>query len=256
MAEGFRPLEQMTEAEEKTYLQQHHAYTFVREADRISVDLHWDVAHKYFAITLDADVLWSRLETVELCGKAVQSLPVDDLLLVLCIHGSKHHWCRLGWICDVAILLNAHPDLNWTAILQTARQIKSERMFLLGLRLAVDLMAAPLPAEMLQLVRANGPVGALATQISRRLCSADEQPFGLIERELLYPRMREHWRDRVPYVMHMLRQLVQLRTQDKALLPVPSCLSVLHYPLRVLRLADTYGLRPLRAKLSATRVKS
>ncbi len=257
IAQGFQLSKQMTATEEKAYIQQQHAYTFVRDADRISVDLHWDVAPKHFAVTLDSEALWSRLQTVDLCGKAVQSLAVDDLLLLLCIHGAKHHWCRLSWICDVALLLNAHPDLNWTALLQTARQLRSERMLLLGLRLALDLMAAPLPAQMLRTVRANSPVDALATQISRRLSAATEQPvFSLIERELLYPRMREHWRDRIPYVVYMLGQLTQVRAQDKALLPVPSCLSVLYYPMRVFRLVGTYGLRPLRAKLSAPSAKS
>lgn len=255
MAEGFQPQKDMTDTEENAYLQQHHAYTFVREADHMSVDLHWDIAQKYFAVTLDSEALWSRLQTVDLCGVAVESLPIDDLLLVLCIHGAKHHWCRLGWLCDVALLLNAHPDLNWTALLQTARQIKSERMFLLGLRLAVDLMAAPLPAEILSIVRANAAVGKLATQISRQLCAAGETPFSLIERELLYPRMRECWRDRMPYVGHLLRQLFRLKAQDKALLPVPSYLSALYYPLRLLRLVGTYGLRPLRARLSASSAK-
>lgn len=256
IAQGFQPCESMTEAEEKVYLEQHHAYTFVREADHISVDLHWDITQKYFAVALDSDALWSRLQTIDLCGVAVESLPIDDLLLVLCIHGAKHHWCRLGWICDVALLLNAYPDIDWPAILQTARQIKSERMLLLGLRLAVDLMAAPLPADLLSMVRANTAVKNLATQMTRRVCGADETPFNLIERELLYPRMRECWRDRMPYVGHLLGQLVRLRPQDKAWLPVPAYLSGLYYPLRLLRLGVTYGLRPLRAKLRSAEVKS
>lgn len=244
----FRPSELMNAAEEKAYMRRQHACSFVCDADRISVELHWDVAPKHFAVTFDMDALWSRLQTVDLCGKAVQSLSTADLLLMLCIHGAKHRWCRLSWICDVALLVNAHPDLDWSALLQTARQINCERILLLGLRLAADLMAAPLPAEMLQLARANGPVSTLATRISRRLCSATEPRFGLFEHELLYPNMRERKRDRIPYIMHMVRQPVRLGAQDKALLPVPAYLSILHYPLRILRLVGTYGLRPLRVR--------
>ncbi len=124
-----------------------------------------------------------------------------------------------------------------------------ERILLLGLRLAVDLMAAPLSAEMLQVVRANEPVNALAAKIRHRLGSADGQVFGLIEHELLYPRMRERWRDRIPYSVYVLRQSARLRAQDKALMPVPAYLSMLYYSLRVIRLISTYGLRPLRARL-------
>ncbi len=249
IAQGFRLSEPMTVAQEKAHMQQQHAYAFVSDTDRISIDLHWDVAPRYFAVNFDSDGIWSRLQTVDLCGKTVESVSADDLLLMLCIHGGKHRWCRLSWLCDVALLLNVNPDLNWAALQQTARQMNCERLLLLGLRLAVDLMAAPLPAEILRAVRANVPVRALAAKIRRRLCDAGEPSFGFIEHELLYPRMRERWRDRIPYSVYVLRQSARLRAQDRSMMRVPAYLSMLYYPLRVVRLVGTYGLRPLRARL-------
>lgn len=108
--QGFRASEEMTAAQEKASLQWEHARTFVCDTERISIDLHWDVAPKYFAVNFDSEAIWPRLQTVDLGGKAVNSLSVDDLLLILCIHGAKHRWCRLSWLCDVVLLLNANPD--------------------------------------------------------------------------------------------------------------------------------------------------
>src|SRR3712207_8653927 len=38
-------------------------------------------------------------------------------LLILCVHGTKHIWGRLSWICDVAELLRTQPDMDWEYVL-------------------------------------------------------------------------------------------------------------------------------------------
>ena len=248
VAQGFEPWRAMTEDEERRYLDAHHAYTFVRQEDLACIDLHWDIAQKYFALSLDPDCLWERLETVSLSGKNVLTLPVDDLLLVLCVHGAKHTWERLGWICDVAMIMCHHPELNWESIFAKARRIDAERLLILGVRLATDLFGAPLPPETLGSVHAHAPATALAGQISDRLCSSKKRYFEVLERFLLYPRMRERWRDRLPYARYHFRHLLTPTAQDRAQFRLPFALSPLYYPLRLMRLAHAYALAPLYAR--------
>ena len=53
------------------------------------------------AFALDVERLWDRLQHVSLGGREVRAIPPEDLLLILCVHGSRHLWRRLSWMADV-----------------------------------------------------------------------------------------------------------------------------------------------------------
>jgi Uncharacterised nucleotidyltransferase len=74
-------------------------------ADSVTVlDLHWHFVPPYSSF-LDADSLWTRIRRTELRGRPVTTLATEDLLLYLCMHGAKHGWPLLSWICDLAGLI-------------------------------------------------------------------------------------------------------------------------------------------------------
>src|SRR5207244_11975507 len=64
--------------------------------------------------------------SLPLGGTLVRTLSAEHLLLVLCAHGAKHCWERLGWICDVAELLRGTPALDLSGMLAQARSLRSE----------------------------------------------------------------------------------------------------------------------------------
>ena len=91
-------------------------YELVRQDEKVLVELHWAITSWTFFFPLNPEHLWERLETGSLEGTPVRTLAPEDLLLILCVHGAKHYWSKLGWICDVAELLRVHPGLKWTAL--------------------------------------------------------------------------------------------------------------------------------------------
>ena len=93
----------------------------------------------------------------------------EDLLLILCVHGAKHYWSKLGWICDVAELLRVHPGLKWTALLLQAKQLGGRRILFLGLFLAHVLLGAGLPEEVWKEINADPVVPWLAAKVQTRL---------------------------------------------------------------------------------------
>ena len=117
LSRGFRRQFDLTPTEEAAYLRTYHARMFEREAGRVLIDLHWTISGALLRFPRDPDGLWDRLEPVSLGGRQVFSLSAEDLLLFLCIHGCKHHWSRLAWLCDVGELLAAHGTLAWHRIL-------------------------------------------------------------------------------------------------------------------------------------------
>ena len=41
------------------------------------------------------------------------------------IHGAKHLWERLIWVCDIVELVKARPNLDWDRVISTAREVKN-----------------------------------------------------------------------------------------------------------------------------------
>ena len=60
-------------------------------------------------------------------------------------HGDGHWWGSLGWICDLAELIRTRSDVRWEWVLNEARRLHGERLVLLGLALASELLRAPIP---------------------------------------------------------------------------------------------------------------
>lgn len=210
------------------------------------VELHWGITPRYFSFPLDSERLWGRLRTECLAGRAVPGLHPEDLLLILCVHGCKHLWERLEWICDLAELLRAHPTVNWEHISETAAGLGGERMLSLGLLLASDLLGAVVPEDVLRRAQADDAARSLAARVHRRLFRAGDQPPGVVERCLFHVAARERLRDRGRYCV---RIAMTPTPGDWALVALPPRLRVVYRLLRPFRLLRKYGVRPLAARL-------
>ncbi len=147
LSNGYRRLTQISAAHAAAFHRARKVYELVRQDEKILVELHWAITSWTFFFPLNPAHLWERLETGSLEDTPVRTLAPEDLLLILCVHGAKHYWSRLGWICDVAELLRVHPGLKWTAILLQAKQLGGRRILFLGLFLAHVLLDAELPKE-------------------------------------------------------------------------------------------------------------
>jgi hypothetical protein len=218
-----------TNAQQALLLRTQHNLSLSREEGRIVVELHWEVASSLFASSLQAEDFWGRLETLRLNNIAVKSLSAEDLLLSLCVHGSKHLWERLAWICDVAELARARPDLNWSVVLERAASSGSDRMLLLGLCLAKSLLNAPLPEHVKSKLEADRIVVSLAKQVSKRLFGDVGQPPASISESIRFNwAVREGWRSRLRYC----RLLLQPTDADIETIPLPRPLSFAYYLMR------------------------
>ena len=141
LALGYEQKEPATESdhEEGPY------HVFIKKRTLFRVDLQWVMAHQHFMFRLDRPEFWAQRTPVILGNKTVQGLAPEDLLIVLCVHGSKHAWEQLKWVCDVAELLRSHPDLDWERIFSNASTWGCRRLVCIGLSLAHLVLDAPLP---------------------------------------------------------------------------------------------------------------
>jgi hypothetical protein len=246
MARGYKPWRALTDRQEATHLDSEHAYTFVRDDTKVTVDLHWRVAANYYSFDFDLEGLWKRLEPIQIGGRDVLSLHHEDLLLYLCIHGSKHCWERLGWICDIAELIRAYPKLDWHAVVSRAYALNIERVLLLGLRLAQNLFDEPLPESVDVKIKNDPGIEKLAVLVMNNLFSEKKWSTDIIHHTSFHLRIRERLRNRLPYLLFGLRMALTPNEKDFSLVPLPNYLYWFYYPLRILRMTTTYALQAAR----------
>src|SRR6185369_444571 len=172
LADGYESAKSLSLSQQQVLLQTQHNLQFLRDQGRTIVELHWEVASHLFASSVQAKDLWSKLIDVDLNGTSMKSLSADDLLFSLCIHGSRHVWQRLGWICDISELISRH-EINWRVLLDRSRNNGTERMFLLGLLLAEKLLSTNLPAEVKESCESDRSLRELADKIVARLFTGE-----------------------------------------------------------------------------------
>jgi hypothetical protein len=252
---GYQARYRLTSTQEAAFLRSQHEHPFRRHDGKCVVELQWRIAERHF-FPLDTERLWERLDRIPLGYNTVLNLSSEDMLLILCVHGAMHAWERLEWICDVAELIRVRrEDIGWEQLMAQANAVGGERMLLLGLFLASELLGAALPEKVSQRVRADPTVKALAQQIREQLFRDIKRPAGFLEGYEgattafpLYLKVRERLPDKIRYC---IRTVTALTGEDWELLPLPRFLFPFYYILRMIRLTGKYGPKILKRFLRA-----
>ena len=183
--------------------------------------------------------VWERCETVSLAGATVTALSPEDLLLFLCVHGSKHGWRCLQWLCDVAQLVRSHATMDWGLVMEQTKTFGCQRALFLCLFLAEDILGTPIPHEIKQKTQHDPLTVRLAGQVTRRLLEGPLIVPGIWEKTLFGLQLMERVQDRISYCVHVLTTPTPAYWSS---LPLPEFLFPLYYVLRPMRLAGKYGL--------------
>ena len=243
ISRGFKSTPELTNAQQAALLRFGCAWNFENEQG-VVLDVHWRFVEQLFAFEIDVNGLWDRLEPIAIGGKQLRTLSSEDLLLILCLHGFTHFWERLGWICDVASLIDSRKDMNWQLVLENANTLGARGILSLGLFLAEDFLGAPIPREVSQALPPDPKVKKLAVQVQAQLFTERSAPAGLLDGALTLLSLRERKRDRLRSCLSLV---AHPRSYDWMFLSLPDSLFFLYYLLRPLRLAGKYGAKVVKA---------
>jgi Uncharacterised nucleotidyltransferase len=233
--QGYAPTKSLSLAQQEVLLRTQHNLQFARDNRRLIVELHWKVAPHLFASSVSVEELWQDVTTIEINGTRVKTLSPDDLLFSLCVHGSRHLWERLSWICDVAELISRHT-FNWTRLLERAANADTERMFLLGLFLAEKLLDARLPPEVKQRCDMDERLESLANNVVEQLFNGTTHVPATSREIFKYNiRVRKTLSARARYLVYVFRPTdSDLRGRS-----FPAALNFVYYLIRPFRLIRT-----------------
>jgi hypothetical protein len=245
VSRGYTPERATTDEQLRASIETEKDITLLHEGLGINLEIHWGITSEGDPIRIRPEWLWTNLETCTISGRFIRTLTREDLLMVLCVHGAKHRWGRLAWLCDIAELVRSQPPLRWDRIMKNAAIMGGRRILFLGLSLARDLLGAEPPLPVLDAIQADRVVAGLANQIKDWLTS-DSVTLDLGEREQFFMKLRERPADRFRVAVKQARLYLAPNARDHEAMPLPESLRWSLYMLRPVRLANEYGLAPFK----------
>lgn len=231
---GFQPFIALPHDAESALLGADYHIVLVDAEHGIVVELHWALIRAGLSALRDESWAWTHACDTTALGAPMRTLGIDATFVYLCVHGSKHLWSQLGWLCDVAALARTNEGaLSWPAVRELAWSIGATRMVALGCALASELLGA-------EQCDAFGAVDAharhLALDVRARLF--DNAPAMSLPAFQL--RVRTRLGDRIAYLAGIAAAPHAADVQFTAL---PRRARALYYVLRPARLVVKYGRR-------------
>lgn len=233
---GFRRVSRVYNDSRDALLPQDVEETFIHADNAITLELHWSLNHRTLANgTLD-ERWWEDRHQVVLGGEGIRTLGPERLILYLSMHGAKHSWARIGWLCDLHRCLVTFPNANWEVVRRMANENGASRMIAVGLLLVSDLLdGRALSERALARMLPDRTSRAVAASIRDRLLSS---PLFVPEIDFATQlRIRERVFDRLKYAIHIL---AEPWPADITAIEIPPALRGAYYIFRPIRLAWKY----------------
>ena len=199
---GYRGEYSLTPAQEARYLRTTCEYNFLHESNRAQVEIHWQVVPAKLCLTFEFDRLWSRAGFLLIGSSRLRVLSPEDALLVLSVHGFKHLWACLKWVCDIANLLSSPEGLDWTYVVDEADRIGAIRVVLVALSLANRMCQSRLPDPIRLRLSRDAVAASIASEIVSSYSSGDS--MSRLKARLLMLRAYSGFRHRATYLARIL----------------------------------------------------
>jgi hypothetical protein len=186
------------------------------------VELHWRLVQHS---SRDADAvkdLWTEAQPTRCFGVPACRLSPEWEFLYLSIHAADHGWQGLKWLVDVHHLSTSRPP-DWRCVAHKAEQFGLDRVVARTLATCSLLLETPLPKAYSSVV------------LPARLASFPLMDLTGARRTAAFshlPLLQQPW-DKLRCVANVV---FVPKPADRNFLRLPRALSLLYYPLRVLRL--------------------
>jgi len=243
---GLRLTTQVPANLESKYQALDKDFQFADDKNIIKLDLHWALIHWHFASSISIERLWRNTEKVKIFNREISNFQANDLLIILCAHGSKHQWKCLQWLCDIAELIRTFEDIDWDEVISRSREHHALRAVLLGLHLAENLLDVSLPDSVLTKINNDKTMRLLATKIKGTIFQPGHDADNALSNPIFQIYLKENFSEKLKYI---LRSMFVPYVVDWQIVNLPKQLYFLYYILRPLKIMYKYGVKPIARKL-------
>ena len=226
----------------RTFINLGKDFSFVNAKHHVLLELHWKLFLAKHIIDIDRELFSKPLLTIAVNNTSVKTLDLNYLLIYLCLHGSKHYWERIEWIVDIDRLIrNRNAELNWNQIQKLCKTAQIEAMFYLGLLVAHEMFATPLPQQVLDSFNAFPNIHTAQNKIQKLIYADDIEKIksSATTTNLLHEAPLKD--TRYISLKHYLKTIFQINTEDIYVIDLPRGLHWIYYPIKLFRLVFKYS---------------
>ncbi|MBI4445710.1 MAG: nucleotidyltransferase family protein [Acidobacteria bacterium] len=225
---GFELVTPLILREQRCFRRSICHYLFRHLQSKVEIELHWELFPRFFSSLRAGETDWDE---IDVGGCKVKTFLPEILLILLCEHGTKHHWSRLIWVADIARLLTGENNIVWNRVLERARQTGSKTSLVIGTRLAQRL--SPGASVSPQLPLGNSRRAAhLVERAARHLFGGSAGTSSILAYARFHVAAKDRLRDKVFYMTRFFSP----NEKDWEWLQLPTSLFAAYYLLRPIRL--------------------
>lgn len=238
---GFKPVSTASWLQKSSwYISSQKDVHFVDKTGRTVVELHWKLSGSHFGMPKEMNRLWERLESISVAGVEVPNLSFNDLVIYLCLHGSRHSWERFGWICDVFYLLTSRDHVDFDTVRSESRELGCERVVALGLKLVEEFFDYRVPATFQRDLEDDSIFSDIVVEVRKRIFAPENVQVELGDRYAYHLKLKERrvdrWKLHFHYLTWYLRIILTPNQMDRDVLHLPQYLHPFYYVTRPIRL--------------------
>lgn len=194
------------------------------------IELHWKIRGRLGIFTFNPNERFSELISYDSSNTLISVFSHVDNLLFLCTHGCDHAWYRLKWFFDLPQLIDK-IEFNWNDVLNRAEQLNCVDQLLLSFLLLNKLLNQPIPAELqLRLQNNKHKLSWSLRYVEHCMlynglyCDTDNEK--LLNLRYVLSQNKKGILNPTLFYRHLTSE------NDWKLLPLPSYLFFLYFPLR------------------------
>ncbi|WP_345985237.1 nucleotidyltransferase family protein [Sulfurimonas sp. HSL-1656] len=203
----------------------------------VFLELHWRLFREKIGQHLDFEQISKHTHSAVISGISIATLSPEMLLVYLCLHGSKHAWERLEWLCDIDRLIRMQP-IDWEITRTIAEAMDTSTTLYLGLNLCHELFNTPLTESFLTMTHQNR-IAELTEQTYKLLDSLCKKE-GYSKYNTIHLYQMALLNTRTKKLQHLLATYFSISRNDCQQYPLPSALKFLYIFIKPVRIAYKY----------------
>ena len=216
------------------YINSHYYYlNFFRTDHKVIVDLHWATSDSNYSFSRGMEYYSRKLENIDFFNKQISVLRKEDLLLLLCIHGCKHQWVELKWVCDIAELVESKDDMDFKYLIEESRALNCTKMFHFALQSANQIYDCVRDSYMNEILKYMKSYGHRKEQAYGMIFSRRNKKNNKFKGLFFFPKLMDNKKDRFLYFYN---NYVCPTPIELSMISVGGRLFFVYYFLRVLRI--------------------
>ena len=121
----------ITSSQEDTWFKYAHDLGLIHE-NGVNIEVHWLMFDSNHPINLSKIDFFKESVKTKINNVNINTISNEKFLVYLCIHGSKHLYERIEWVCDIDRFIKTQK-IDWNKVEDIIENDNSKRFFLLGL---------------------------------------------------------------------------------------------------------------------------